>query len=293
MNRLARDVAAEKVAMRLACPRCYGSIVPRDDVLHCEVCDVVGVLRGEIASFQSDAGLESYFDQRIEQLNTTTANNWAFSYAEPVSLLGSYLKDAMILLDIGCGSRLPYEPRQDAFVIGVDLSAEALRANRRLDLRVHSSAAALPVRPASIHLIICFYSLHHMIGRTIQETRGNVIACLRECARALNPGGTLFIVENNPRGLFRLFQRWGWAPAKRILRRHLDMFFWTRQELDQLLLEATGHPAARILKCESARLALISPFFAIPQFKVFRFMHPLNCSVSVWRKRSSSLLAQP
>jgi hypothetical protein len=111
-----------------------------------------------------------------------------------------------------------------------------------------------------------------------------VINCLRECARALTPGGTLFIVENNPRSLFRLLQRWGWKPAKRILGRHLDMFFWSQSDLNQLLVEATGRGVTRTVTCDTDRLTVISPLFAVPRFKVFRFMHPLNCSVSVWNK---------
>jgi ubiquinone/menaquinone biosynthesis C-methylase UbiE len=183
---------------------------------------------------------------------------------------------------------LAYDPRPDAFVVGVDPSAKALRGNRRLNLRVHTSAVRLPIASESVDLLICFYSLHHMIGTSVKETRTNVTECLSECARVLTPEGVLFIAENNPRTLFWFLQRWGWTGAKRLLGRHLDMFFWSRRELDRLLMEATGRHATRMVSCDTGPLTVLSPLFAAPQFKVFRFLHPLDCSVSIWQKESSS-----
>src|SRR4029077_15400542 len=115
----------------------------------------------------------------------------------------------------------------------------------------------------------------------ISETRSNVTECLRESARVLAPGGTLFIIENNPRSAYRWLQQRGWLFAKKILGRHLDMFFWSPSDLNQLLVEATGHGVTRTIECDTGPLTVISPLFAVPQFKVFRFMHPLNCSVSI------------
>ena len=66
--------------------------------------------------------------------------------------------------------------------------------------------------------------------------------------------------------------------------RHLDMFFWSQRDVNQLLVEATGHGVTRAIVCDTGPLTVISPLFAVPQFKVFRFMHPLNCSVSIWNK---------
>lgn len=287
MDTVHRSLDIDVVA-RLTCPRCHRNLTLRGDDVRCAACGTVATLAEGVIRFQGGSG-EAYFDERVDELNTTTDNNWTFSYAQQVSLLASYLERATTVLDIGCGSRLPYEPRRDAFVIGVDPSADALRANTRLNLRVHTSAVQLPVASSSIDLLVCFYSLHHMIGRSIRETRANVAECLREVARVLTPSGTLFIVENNPRSLFWLLQRWGWAPAKKILGRHLDMFFWSKGELNQLLVEATGRGVTRTVTCDANPLTMISPLFAMPQFKVFRFMHPLSCSVSIWNKELRSV----
>ncbi len=283
MNPADRSFDTE-IAARLRCPGCHGGLTRSSDNVCCAKCGTVATVTGGIVSFQGDGN--AYFDQRVEELNTTTDNNWTFSYAQQVALLASHIGQATTVLDIGCGSRLPYTPRPDAFVIGIDPSADALRANTRLNLRVRASAVQLPVASASIDLLVCFYSLHHMIGASVSETRDNVSQCLRECARALAPEGTLFIVENNPRSLYWLFQRWGWGIAKKILGRHLDMFFWTQGDLNRLLIEATGQSVARTVTCDTGWLTVISPLFAVPQIKVFRFMHPLNCSVSTWDKKS-------
>ena len=278
-----------EIRSRLMCPRCQGGLTLRGEEVRCTACGQVATLVGDILSFQP--GGAAYFDERVQELDTTTANNWSFSYAQQVSLLATHLERATTVLDVGCGSRLPYEPRRDAFVIGVDPSVDALRANTRLNLRVHASAARLPVASSSVDLLVCFYSLHHMIGGSISETRANVAGCLRECARVLVPGGTLFIVENNPRSLYRLLQQWGWPFAKRILGRHLDMFFWSQSDLNRLLVEATGRGVDRTITCDTGHLTLISPIFAVPRFKVLRFMHPLNCSVSIWNKELRPVLA--
>lgn len=282
------DVVTSEIACRLVCPRCHGKLAASGEDVRCQACGSVATLIGDIVSFQKK-GSDAYFDQRVEELTTTTDNNWGFSYAQQVALLASHLARATTVLDVGCGARLPYEPRPDAFVIGVDPSVDALRANRRLNLRVHASGVQLPVASSSIDLLVCFYSLHHMIGTSIQETRANVAGCLRESARVLTPGGTLFIVENNPRPLYRVVQQWGWPLAKKILGPHLDMFFWTQRDLNRLLVEATGRGVTRTVTCDTSRLTVISPLFAIPQFKVFRFMHPLNCSVSIWNKELQAM----
>lgn len=275
------------IGTRLACATCGRNLTVRGDAVACASCGEVAAIAGGIVTFLGGSGA-AYFDTRVDELDTARANNWNVSYAQQVAMLGAHLDRALTVLDIGCGSRLPYTPRPDAFVIGIDASADALRANPRLDLRLHASAVRLPVTSSSVDLLVCFYSLHHMVGDSIRTTRVNVAACLREAARVLTPGGTLFIVENNPRSLFRHLQRWGWAPAKAVLGRHLDMFFWSQRELNQLLLEATGRGATRTVTCGTDPLAVISPVFAAPWLKVFGFMHPLSCSVSVWNKEPRS-----
>ena len=289
LERTARPSLASRIASHLQCPRCHGGLALGGEDIRCAACGTVATLVGDIVSFQH--GAKAYFDKRVLELDTTTENNWEFSYAQQVSLLASYLERATTVLDIGCGSRLPYAPRPDAFVIGVDPSGDALRANERLNLRVHASGARLPIASSSVDLLVCFYSLHHMIGGSIAETRENVAGCLRECARALVPGGTLFIVENNPRALYRVFQEWGWPLAKRILGRHLDMFFWSQRGLNSLLIDTTGRGVDRTITCDTGWMTVISPIFAVPRFKVPRFMHPLNCSVSIWSKELHTLSA--
>jgi SAM-dependent methyltransferase len=277
---------AEGIAAHLVCPRCHRSVDTRDGRVRCGACGAVGSIVRDVVSFENEnsAPVDAYFDDRVHELNVTTDYNWGFSYAQQVALLSPYLQRAGTVLDVGCGSRLAYEPRPDTYVIGVDPSIEALHGNRRLDLRVHASAVRLPVASSSVDLLVCFYSLHHMIGASVRDTQANVTECLRECARVLAPDGVLFIAENNPRTLFWPLQRYGWRGAKRLLGRHVDMFFWSRRELNRLLVDATGRQATRTVECDTGPLTVIAPLFAVPRFKVFRFMFPLECSVSIWQK---------
>jgi SAM-dependent methyltransferase len=96
------------------------------------------------------------------------------------------------LLDAGCGTggTLAWLRRcyPEAGAIGLDLSAEAL-AHVPAEVRcavVQASAAEVPLRDASVDLVVSFDVLQHL-------PPGVDDAALREAARVLRPGGFLLV----------------------------------------------------------------------------------------------------
>jgi len=115
-----------------------------------------------------------------------------------------YLKPGAVGLDIGCGGG-EYTAELNAAgcrVIGVDVDAGPVLV--RADMR------RLPFSDGSFDFAYAINSLHHLASRASQRQ------ALREAARALKPGGLLFLHEMNAWGnillrfwLRHIFTRYG------------------------------------------------------------------------------------
>jgi demethylmenaquinone methyltransferase/2-methoxy-6-polyprenyl-1,4-benzoquinol methylase len=93
--------------------------------------------------------------------------------------------------------------RQDYRVIGADLSAGMLAANRAATPLVESDVSALPFPDATFDGVVCGYALRNFT---------ELPAALAEMARVLRPGGRLSVLEVD-------------APASRALRVGYDVWF--------------------------------------------------------------------
>jgi SAM-dependent methyltransferase len=96
-------------------------------------------------------------------------------------------RSGMRILDVGCGAGGMLEPlSQFGQVSGVDMSEELVEfCHQRGFERVEvASAYGLPVPAGSIDVITLFDTIEHV---------ADDVRALRECRRALSPGGLLFI----------------------------------------------------------------------------------------------------
>jgi len=102
------------------------------------------------------------------------------------------------VLDAGCGQGKALRPLQERFkpqrLIGVDVdshaldaaAAEAARHGLKVEL-VESDCAIIPLPDASVDLVFCHQTLHHLVRQ--EET-------LAEFRRVLKPGGLLLLAES-------------------------------------------------------------------------------------------------
>jgi ubiquinone/menaquinone biosynthesis C-methylase UbiE len=121
--------------------------------------------------------------------------------ADLVRLMPARQDSYGVVVDVGCGSgySLPklaqrFAPRE---LIGVDIDPEMLRSARaeaaraRIPVKlVQSSSARMPLEAASVDLLFCHQTFHHLVE---QE------AALAEFMRVLKPGGLLLFAESTRR----------------------------------------------------------------------------------------------
>ncbi|HWE81798.1 MAG TPA: methyltransferase domain-containing protein [Gaiellaceae bacterium] len=103
------------------------------------------------------------------------------------------------VLDAGCGTEINIPLPPDAYLVGIDISAEATTRNERLDERIVADLERVELAPDSFDLIVCWDVLEHL--RRPERA-------LERLAAALAPGGT-FVVGvpnvNSAKGLATKF----------------------------------------------------------------------------------------
>ena len=281
---IAAGVALEKI---LACPRCHGGLERRPEALACGTpgCGFRGVIADGIVNVLPAAAGPSFFDATYPvMMHSSSGPSRLVFYSQQAAALRERLAGARLVLDVGCGPRLEYERPPASLVIGLDLSYESLRHNTDVDVRLYGSATSLPLPAGSMDAIVCFYSLHHLVGQTVHENEALLRAALREFARVLKPGADLLVFEVAPWWATWKVQRLAWNIARRKLGRSLDMFFWRRQTLTALASELL--PPGTRLEYRAIRIPpfTVFPFaFALQRLQLPRLFYPFAISMYDWR----------
>jgi SAM-dependent methyltransferase len=103
------------------------------------------------------------------------------------------------LLDIGNGGVFDYDTSIPARIEAVDLVFEKYsppeNAPRNITFR-GGSALGLPYADCTFDGVLMVMLIHHMVGKSVKETRRNMKAAIGEAFRVLSPGGKLIIVES-------------------------------------------------------------------------------------------------
>jgi SAM-dependent methyltransferase len=282
----ALDVAAQ-VERFLSCPISHtplkvttGTITSADPSFRGKIVDGVALM--------SDSVQPTFFDDKFEtmQKGHEEEGEWAFCYAQQVALLSSYLAPGQVVLDIGCGPSLPYQKPPGVFVVGLEPSFSSIRANQQVDLRVSGTAAAIPMADASVDAIVCFYSVHHMVGKTVAATGSNVGRAFQEFGRVLKPNGLLFVFEMTPILPFYAVQSLLWNTVRKLAPNVLDMYFWSANSIADIARDhlPKGSMIEKIFFGTSAFTA-IPPVFNLPWLKVPRLCYPLDAKLYKWTMR--------
>ena len=207
-------------------------------------------------------------------------------YSQQTNWVGVRLSDLQageVVVDVGCGPRLPYRRSARYFLVGVDASLESVRLNEEVDLRIFGSSSHLPFRDRSVDAIVCFYLLHHLVGRCVRENYANLETTFREFGRVLKPGGCIYGFEVSPVPPFFEIQRAVWNVVRRVYPR-LDMFFWSAPAMREVSLRSL--PVGTHLRREAFHCPfwVMFPFvFAWPRFQLPRGLYPFRAYGYEWR----------
>jgi len=269
----------------LRCPRSKQPLIRNGHRLHCPASGFEGEIVDQVV-VTMPAGHRSFFDDKFQvmQRGHEAEGEYQFCYAQQMALLESYLKPGMVALDVGCGPALPYRKPAGVQVIGLDPSFQSIRANPECDLRIFGSAFEIPLAEHSVDIVVCIYSIHHMVGRTKAETRENVARAFAEFGRVLKPGGTLFVFEMTPLSAFAAAQSLFWNLARRLIPHRLDMYFWTARDIVDLA--RVQLPAGTVVEKEfftTSALTTFPPVFSLPWLRIPRLIYPLDAKLYKWR----------
>jgi ubiquinone/menaquinone biosynthesis C-methylase UbiE len=262
-------------AQLLVCPERHEALTVRDGRISCSTCGFQGAIRDGVIVMMDELST-SFFDNKfhVMQRGHDDDGEWGFCYAEQVRLLEKYLKPGMLVLDVGCGPSLPYE-KKGAFVIGLEPSFASIHANPDVDMRVFGSATTIPLPDQSVDMVVCFYSVHHFVGNTLDETYSLVTRAFQEFGRVIKPGGYLFVYEMSPMKPAALVQKVVWNSARKVMGKKLDMYFWTAGFFDAMRRDILQNAVMERVYFQSSFTMIIRPAFSLPELKLYRFLYPL------------------
>jgi SAM-dependent methyltransferase len=266
------------ISRYLVCPITHRPVSTADGTIAAQGSAFRGRVTDGVAVMMEDVPT-SFFDDKfavMQKGHEEQGGEWQFAYAQQIALLEENLKRGGVVLDIGCGPALPYTKPANAFTIGLDYSLPSIAANSQVDLKVCASAAALPIADGSIDTVVCFYSIHHIVGGNVSETEALVAQVLREFARVLKPGGECLIFEMSPVFPFGLIERLTWNLLKKILGKPLDMFFWPNSTLSRFALRNGWRNPPETKIFHSSPWITFPPIFSLPFIRIPRFLYPLQ-----------------
>lgn len=267
----------------LACPKCHADFSPEGGALRCTACDFVGRMDNGVVVIGNPA-IPSYFDRiyPIMQASNHAPGTWELFYSRQAAAVENCLQPGQLVIDVGCGPEIVYR-KNGAFVVGVDASFASIRENRAADIRVFGSAAEMPLKEQSADVVVCFYSVHHMTGRTAAENHGIVNRVFREFARVLKARGTLMIFDVSPRWPFDVLEYAGWNLARRFLGSSLDMYFWKERDLRALGAAYLPRASFELRRFGGSVLTTFPPIFSKPAFRLPRFLYPFDINLYRWQ----------
>lgn len=266
----------------LACPECHSDVSFEERVFSCKSCAFSGTRKNNIIS--TLAASSAYFDNLHTVMTKNNERDTVFRlcYERQINLINSLLKPGMKVVDVGCGPSISYIKPEGVDLIGIEPSLSSLASNKSVDLCLHSSATNIPLANKSVDLIICLYSIHHMIGKTKAETRANVKNAFNEFNRIIKDNGQILIFEVNPWSPFYLAENLGWNLSKKILGDKFDFYFWSKKALSELGHKIFDNASVTFDSYNVGWTETFPPAFSLQWLKVPRFMYPFDVNLHHW-----------
>jgi SAM-dependent methyltransferase len=271
------------IQKHLACVHCKGALKFTQSRYECEPCDRTYDF-SEGVFFAKERKAAHYFDaaHQVMQEGNESPEISTLCYSQQSRLTTGLIKPGDVVVDIGCGPSIHYEKPRDCVLIGLDPSFESIRENLSVDIRIFGGAEAAPFADKSVDRIFLFYSIHHMIGRTVEENTANLAASLRECGRLVREKGTLVVFDMSPWWPAWHAQRLAWNSAKGVLADKLDMYFWRESALKDLAEKVVPAKAFESHSFKVSPFLMFPPVFGLPNFKIPRFLYPFDINMYKW-----------
>jgi ubiquinone/menaquinone biosynthesis C-methylase UbiE len=276
----------EQVEHLLVCPACRARFVVVGDEVRCQnaSCGFIGLLAHDVVLL-GDRSAVSFFDDRHQVMTAGNAQEGVrcLCYEDQSNTVEGLFRPGQVVLDVGCGPSLPYQKPEDTFVIGLEASFESIRANRSVDLRVYGSALDMPLPDRSVDLVLAFYAVHHMTGRTLAENLRQLEQAIKELGRVVKPGGELLVFEVSPWRPAWLAERLLWNAARRVLGQKLDMCFYTAEVYERIGQAALLQARLTVEPFRTSMLSTFPPAFSLPWLPIPRFLYPFDVNLYRWR----------
>ncbi|MDP1536711.1 MAG: class I SAM-dependent methyltransferase [Burkholderiales bacterium] len=277
------SVQYDLIQKHLACVQCKGALIPTQGRYLCQPCDRAYDFADGVF-FAWERKTAHYFDaaHQVMQTGNESPEISELCYAQQSRLAVEMIKPGDVVVDIGCGPSIHYEKPRDCVLIGIDPSFESIRSNLALDIRVFGGAEAAPFADRSVDRIFLFYSIHHMIGRTVAENTANLVASLRECGRMVRENGTLVVFDMSPWWPAWHAQRLAWNSVKGVLADKLDMYFWRESAVKNLAEKVVTAKAFSSHTFSVSPFLMFPPVFGLPHVRVPRFLYPFDIKMYKW-----------
>ena len=143
--------SGDLIQQYVVCPKCRAELGIENQRYTCTACGHQTNLQdGVFLAKPLAAG--HYFDSRYQAMQRCNElpEIWELCYAQQSRLALELIRPGDVVVDIGCGPVIHFKKPQDCVLIGVDPSFASIRVNEALDVRVFSSADAIPPRNRSV-----------------------------------------------------------------------------------------------------------------------------------------------
>jgi SAM-dependent methyltransferase len=236
--------------------------------------------------------LAGSFDDKFEVLDAHNHHHvvWDLCYRRQCALIGEAIGSRLaatpgsrpVVLDIGCGPNLPYDRPEGAYIVGVEPSLPALRANKGVDLALHTSASTLPLADGTVDVALALYAIHHMIGPSVHDSWLRVESAFDEMARVTKPGAVVVVLEVCPWPPVWMLERIGWKGIRRMLGDGVDFVFWPEKKLVRAGGDAFPGASLTRERFSVSPFATFPPVIAAPKFTIPRVLYPFSVCTLTW-----------
>jgi SAM-dependent methyltransferase len=159
----------------------------------------------------------SFFQSNLQAYRNKV--NKVDTYVTIREFINLAIKGINRLLDIGNGGVFDYDVEIVPNIVALDLFLNLIDTSSYSSNIIFKAGSALDIPEASESFdgVIMVMLLHHLVGKTVEESLNNVHVAVREAIRVLMPGGKLIIVESCVPSWFYTFEKAIFPLASRVI----------------------------------------------------------------------------